>query len=302
MVHVNGLCIPTKTYLNEEDEWKLELPSSESESSPTPDEAKAPPTNIVFKHFLSELDLIMNPPKANDSLDMWPLRLAFIGKDSNSYKQQVEFLAEEMNIEIICPDEIIKEAIQGNFDIFSTGTMIILAFESGETVTKMVSTIMETEDCNIETIVSNDGSPSQSRASIQSQTTPTPVETPMMDESNSRPNSQENLDEQNPSEATQSNADQTEYIIEDTSRAKLGGEVKEILASGSVLSSELISKLLKEKLTSIPLEKEWVIVGFPTSLGKILRFREIQIFGEIMFSGNLYFQRFVFFRHFPAKI
>ena len=55
----------------------------------------------------------MNPPKANDSLDMWPLRLAFIGKDSNSYKQQVEVIAEEMNIEIICPDQIIKEAIQG---------------------------------------------------------------------------------------------------------------------------------------------------------------------------------------------
>ena len=55
----------------------------------------------------------MNPPKANDSLDMWPLRLAFISKDSNSYKQQVEVLAEEMNIETICPDEIIKEAIQG---------------------------------------------------------------------------------------------------------------------------------------------------------------------------------------------
>ena len=245
----------------------------------------------------------MNPPKANDSLDMWPLRLAFIGKDSNSYKQQVEFLAEEMNIEIICPDEIIKEAIQGNFVSFSTDTMIILAFESGETVTKMVSTIMETEDCNIETIVSNEGSPSQSRASIQSQTTPTPappVETPM-DESNSRPNSQENLDEQNPSEATQSNADQTEYIIEDTSRAKLGGEVKEILASGSVLSSELISKLLKDKLTSIPLEKGWVIVGFPTSLGKILRFREIEIFGEIMLSSNRYFRRIVFFDIFPPK-
>ena len=79
-----GQWIPDKTYLNEEDEWKLELPTSESESSPTPDEAKAPPTNIVFKHFLTELDLIMNPPKANDSLDMWPLRLAFIGKDSNS--------------------------------------------------------------------------------------------------------------------------------------------------------------------------------------------------------------------------
>ena len=55
----------------------------------------------------------MNPPKANDSLDMWPLRLALIGKDSNSYKQQVEVIAEEMNIEIICPDQIIKEAIQG---------------------------------------------------------------------------------------------------------------------------------------------------------------------------------------------
>ena len=155
--------------------------------------------------------------------------------------------------------------------------MIRLAFESGETVTKMVSTIMETEDCNIETIDSNEGSPSQSRVSIQSQTTPTPappVEATMMDEStNSRPNSQENMDGENASETTQSNADQTEYIIEDTSRAKLGGEVKEILASGSVLSSELISKLLKDKLTSIPLEKGWVIVGFPTSLGKVLRFR-----------------------------
>ena len=106
---IKSLLIPHQTYLNEEDEWKPELPSSEDE----PSEAKAPPSNIVFKHFLSELELIMNPPKANDSLDMWPLRLAFIGKDSNSYKQQVEVIAEEMNIEIICPDQIIKEAIQG---------------------------------------------------------------------------------------------------------------------------------------------------------------------------------------------
>lgn len=57
----------------------------------------------------------MNPPKADDSLDQWPVRLAFIGKDLNCYKQQVEVLAEEMNIEIICPDEIIKEAIQGKY-------------------------------------------------------------------------------------------------------------------------------------------------------------------------------------------
>ena len=158
-------------------------------------------------------------------------------------------------------------------------------------MTKMVSAMIETEDCNIETIASNEGSLAGSRASIQSQTTPTPAppaETPMMDESNSRPNSQENLDEQNSSETTQSNADQTEYIIEDTSRAKLGGEVKEILASGSVLSSELISKLLKDKLTSIPLEKGWVIVGFPTSLGNIPRFRVIDVFRESIFSRNLF--------------
>ena len=160
-------------------------------------------------------------------------------------------------------------------------------------MTKMVSAMIETEDCNIETIASNEGSLAGSRASIQSQTTPTPAppaETPMMDESNSRPNSQENLDEQNSSETTQSNADQTEYIIEDTSRAKLGGEVKEILASGSVLSSELISKLLKDKLTSIPLEKGWVIVGFPTSLGKIQRFRPIDVFGESIFLRNRSFR------------
>ena len=157
----------------------------------------------------------------------------------------------------------------------------------------MVSAMIETEDCNIETIASNEGSLAGSRASIQSQTTPTPAppaETPMMDESNSRPNSQENLDEQNSSETTQSNADQTEYIIEDTSRAKLGGEVKEILASGSVLSSELISKLLKDKLTSIPLEKGWVIVGFPTSLGKILRFRVIDVFEESIFLRDRSFR------------
>lgn len=166
-------------------------------------------------------------------------------------------------------------------------------------MTKMVSAMIETEDCNIETIVSNEGSPTGSRASIQSQTTPTPAppaETPMMDESNSRPNSQENLDEQNSSETTQSNADQTEYIIEDTSRAKLGGEVKEILASGSVLSSELISKLLKDKLTSIPLEKGWVIVGFPTSLGKIPRFRVIDVFGESIFSRIRSFREIDIFR------
>ena len=85
----------------------------------------------------------------------------------------------------------------------------------------MVSTIIENEDCNIETLVSNEGSPSQSRVSIQSQTTPTPApptETPMMEEgtNNSRPNSQADQDEQNAigSETTQSNADKTEYIIE----------------------------------------------------------------------------------------
>ena len=87
-------------------------------------------------------------------------------------------------------------------------------------MTKMVPTVVESEDCNIETLVSNEGSPSDSRVpSIQSQTTPTPAppnETPMMEESanNSRPNSQTDQDEPAGTETAQSNADKTEYIIE----------------------------------------------------------------------------------------
>ena len=77
-------------------------------------------------------------------------------------------------------------------------------------------------------------------------------------------------------------------MIKDTSRAKLGREVKEILASGSILSSELISQLLKDKLTSIPLEKGWIIVGFPTSLGKLIdSFRSLTVLLMAIFSEQL---------------
>ena len=83
-------------------------------------------------------------------------------------------------------------------------------------------------------------------------------------------------------------ADVMEYFIEDSPRAKLGKEVKDMLLQGTVISDQLIIQLLNEKLNRIPFNRGWIISNFPASVAQIDQLEDISssLQGKLRIKGQ----------------
>ena len=96
-------------YLNQEQEWHIE-PEVTDDDDPN---AAQMTRNYVLEQFHKELKKIINPPNETDGLQTWPVRLSITGKDRFCFQQLTQLIAQKRNLEVVDPEIIVREAIEG---------------------------------------------------------------------------------------------------------------------------------------------------------------------------------------------
>ncbi|XP_069737279.1 sperm flagellar protein 2 [Phaenicophaeus curvirostris] len=215
-------------------------------------ENKPPLNNNILGHVLRRLMELFYPPKPKPSPPVYPafpIKGCILGKVFSGKTTCVKFLEKVCNIQVLCVDTLVQEAIQASLknEMKDEHNVIPQEIESYGKQNEVQRNLSESAVEVLQDL--------QTDTSINGTEGNCPVK-------------------KEPSEQELKSDHSQDGLSKLSVRAQLGAASQKLLKKGKSIPDELLVDILMEAINQIPPEKGWIVDGFPMTINQAKLFEK----------------------------